>query len=89
MSLNISKTLLAVVLTLPLTLANVAQAAGDDKKEDKKQKKCHVMAAAQTGLEAPKDADKGKKEDPKAKKYMDAYNECMKDDGKMGLPKMM
>lgn len=81
MSYNISKTLLAVVMTLPLTLANAG-----DKKEDKKEKKCHAMAAAQTGLEAPK--EKGKKEDPKAKKYMDAYNECMKDDGKMGLPKM-
>lgn len=73
---KITKALSVAVLLVPAFTLSVAN-AGEKKGFSKKEKKCHILAAAKTGL--------GKEKDPKkkaaamqTKKYLKAYNDCMK-----------
>ncbi len=85
---KITKTLAVAMLLIPVFTLNVATAAGDKKpKLSKKEKKCHVMAAAKTGLKNKELTKKG--DGAKAKKYLSSYNNCMKgrSSGMPSIPK--
>ena len=82
-----TKALSAVVLLVPAFTLSVAN-AGDKKGFSKKEKKCHVMASAKTGLSQEKD-EKKKGAAMKTKKYLKAYNDCMKgNSGGMSMPRI-
>ncbi|VAW79342.1 hypothetical protein MNBD_GAMMA12-479 [hydrothermal vent metagenome] len=82
-----TKALAVSMLLIPAFTMSVSMAASDKKsKMTKKEKKCHLSAGVKTGLKNKELSKKG--DGAKAKKYLNAYNDCMKGRRSGGIPKI-